>query len=72
MPKRLALQVVVSFLMYFLLSKLLVYKVYNSNPMVEKSWMGEFVFRKNMPMGLLNTTVLSCLCHCFMALDSPF
>lgn len=30
------------------------------------------MFWKNMPMGLLNRTVLSCLCHCFMVLGSPF
>lgn len=34
--------------------------------------MGDFVSRKNTPREFLNRTVLSCLCHRFMVLDSPF
>lgn len=34
--------------------------------------MGDLGFRKNIPMGLLNRTVLSCLCQCFMVLDRLF
>lgn len=56
----------------FLLSNQLLYKVYKSNSMVETSWMDNFMFGNNMPMGLLNRIVLSCICHRFMVLDSLF
>lgn len=34
--------------------------------------MEDFVFKKSIPMGLLNRIVLSCLCQCFTVLDSLF